>query len=89
MIDRLRTRWPGPRRGVRLWLGGFWPTACVLAQAEWVNPHKATVQKMADALVAAVHWIHTHSAAQVAARWPAGFAGARRQGKRRWRPGNR
>ena len=55
----------------------------MLAQAEWVNSHSATVQKKAGALVATVHRIHTHSAAQIAAHLQAGFAGARRQGKLR------
>jgi NitT/TauT family transport system substrate-binding protein len=59
--------------GVQHWLGGFWPTASVLAQADWVNSHKATVQKVVDALVATMHWIHTHSAAQIAAHLPADF----------------
>jgi len=59
--------------GVQRWMGGFWPTASVLAQAGWVNSHQATVQKVVDALVATMHWIHTHSAAQIAAHLPADF----------------
>lgn len=59
--------------GVQRWLGGFWPTACVLARADWVSSHKATVQKVVDALVATMHWINTHSAAQIAAHLPADF----------------
>ena len=56
--------------GVNRWLGGFVPTASVLAQTSWVNSHKATVQKVVDALVATMHWISTHSAAQIAAKMP-------------------
>ncbi|HEX9354014.1 MAG TPA: ABC transporter substrate-binding protein [Streptosporangiaceae bacterium] len=59
--------------GVQHWLGGFQPTASVLAQASWVNSHKATVQKVVNALVATMHWIATHSAAQIAAHLPADF----------------
>jgi NitT/TauT family transport system substrate-binding protein len=59
--------------GVQRWLGGFWPTAGVLARADWVRSHQATVQKVVDALVATMHWISTHSAAQIAAHLPAGF----------------
>jgi NitT/TauT family transport system substrate-binding protein len=59
--------------GVQQWLGGFQPTAGVLAQADWVNSHQATVQKVVDALVATMHWIHTHSAADIAAHLPADF----------------
>jgi NitT/TauT family transport system substrate-binding protein len=59
--------------GVQKWLGGFVPTAGVLAQTSWVNANKATVQKVVDALVATMHWISTHSAAQIADAMPAGF----------------
>ncbi len=59
--------------GVKQWLGGFWPTACVLARADWVAAHKATVQKVVDALVATMHYIATHSAADIAAHLPADF----------------
>ncbi|HEY3690644.1 MAG TPA: ABC transporter substrate-binding protein, partial [Pseudonocardiaceae bacterium] len=59
--------------GAQQWLGGVYPAAGVLAQASWVNSHKATVQKVVDALVATMHWIHTHSAAQIAEAMPADF----------------
>src|SRR5205807_4279388 len=39
----------------------------------WVNSNKATVQKVVDALVATMHWINTHSAAQIADAMPADF----------------
>src|SRR5215475_10807258 len=35
--------------GVQKWLGGFVPTAGVLAQTSWVDANKATVQKVVDA----------------------------------------
>ena len=59
--------------GVQKWLGGYVPTAGVLAQTSWVNANKATVQKVVDALVATMHWINTHSAAQIADELPADF----------------
>ena len=34
--------------GVQKWLGGFVPTAGVLAQTSWVNAHKDTVQKVVE-----------------------------------------
>ena len=43
--------------GVKKWLGGFVPTAGVLALTSWVNSNQATVQKVVDALVATMHWI--------------------------------
>lgn len=59
--------------GVKHWLGGFQPTAGVLARADWVNSNKATVQKVVNAMVATMHWIATHSAAQIAAHLPAAY----------------
>jgi sulfonate transport system substrate-binding protein len=59
--------------GVKKWLGGNLPTAGVLALQSYVDKNKATVQKVVDALVATMHWINTHSAAQIAAKMPAGF----------------
>jgi NitT/TauT family transport system substrate-binding protein len=59
--------------GVQHWLGAYWPSACVLAQQGWVASHKAIVQKVVDALVATMHWISTHSAAQIAAKMPPGY----------------
>jgi NitT/TauT family transport system substrate-binding protein len=61
------------QQGVKKWLGGNLPTAGVLALQSYVDSHKATVQKVVDALVATTHWINTHSAAQIAARMPAEF----------------
>jgi NitT/TauT family transport system substrate-binding protein len=54
-------------------LGGAWPAAAVLARTSWVNSHKATVQKVVDALVATMHWIATHSAGQIADKMPQSY----------------
>jgi NitT/TauT family transport system substrate-binding protein len=59
--------------GAQQWLGGIYPSAGVLARADWVASHKATVQKVVDALVATMHWINTHSAAQIADHMPAAY----------------
>ena len=59
--------------GVKKWLGGFTPTAGVLALSSWVDSHKDTVQKVVDALVATMHWLSTHSAADVANVLPPSF----------------
>src|SRR5215469_10975918 len=59
--------------GVQKWLGGFVPTAGVLAQTSWVNSHQDTTQKVVDALVATMHWINTHSAADIANALPQDF----------------
>src|SRR5215471_17968845 len=59
--------------GVKQWLGGFTPTAGVLALTSWVNSNQATVQKVVDAIVATMHWISTHSAADIANALPPSF----------------
>ncbi|MET8100902.1 ABC transporter substrate-binding protein [Streptomyces sp. NPDC005236] len=54
-------------------MGGAFPAASVLARTEWVDSHKDTVQKVVNALVATMHWINTHSAADIANKLPAAF----------------
>ena len=54
-------------------LGGVYPAAGVLARTDWVNSHKATAQKVVDAMVATMHWIATHSAADIAAHMPPAY----------------
>ena len=59
--------------GAQQWLGGAYPAAGVLARSDWVASHQATVQKVVDALVATMHWISTHSAADIANAMPPAF----------------
>ncbi|WP_297910980.1 ABC transporter substrate-binding protein [Thiomonas sp.] len=59
--------------GVNKWLGGYWPTAAVLARADWVKAHPKTTQAVVDAMVETMHWIHTHSAEQIADNLPKDF----------------
>ena len=59
--------------GAQQWLGGAYPAAAVLARADWVASNQATVQKVVDALVATMHWISTHSAADIANAMPPAF----------------
>jgi NitT/TauT family transport system substrate-binding protein len=59
--------------GVQKWFGGDVPTAGVLALSSWVNANKPTVQKVVDALVATMHWISTHSGADIANALPPSF----------------
>ena len=54
-------------------LGGTYPAAGVLANADWVASHKDTVQKVVDALVATMHYIATHSATDIADHMPPAF----------------
>jgi NitT/TauT family transport system substrate-binding protein len=57
-------------QGAQSALGGAWPAAGVLARTDWVNSHKDTAQKVVDALVATMHWINTHTAADIADALP-------------------
>jgi NitT/TauT family transport system substrate-binding protein len=59
--------------GAQQWLGGVYPAAGVLARGDWVASNKATVQKVVNALVATMHWINTHSAAEIADHMPPAF----------------
>ncbi|HTZ43591.1 MAG TPA: ABC transporter substrate-binding protein [Jatrophihabitans sp.] len=54
-------------------LGGAWPAAGVLARTDWVNSHQDAAQKVVDALVATMHWINTHTAADIANALPPSY----------------
>ena len=60
-------------QGVERSLGGSWPTAAVIARAEWVETHRDATQRVVDALVETMHWIDTHSAADIANNLPPAF----------------
>ncbi|WP_371097178.1 ABC transporter substrate-binding protein [Streptomyces sanglieri] len=55
-------------------LGGLYPSSSLYMQTEWVNSHKETVQKLANAFVRTLKWMSTHSADEIAARMPADYA---------------
>ena len=59
--------------GAEQWLGGTFPAAGVLARADWVQSHQQVAQEVVDAMVATMHWISTHSAADIADAMPPGF----------------
>jgi NitT/TauT family transport system substrate-binding protein len=59
--------------GARQALGGVYPAAGVLARADWVASHKKEAQDVVDAMVATMHWIANHSAAQIADAMPPQF----------------
>ncbi len=56
--------------GTKAALGGNYPAACVYARTEWVNAHKDVVQKMANAMIKTLRYIHTHTAEEIAAKMP-------------------
>ncbi|MEV6056629.1 ABC transporter substrate-binding protein [Streptomyces sp. NPDC052107] len=59
--------------GAKTATGGAWPAAGVIARTDWVNSHKEAVQRVVDALVATMHWIDKHSAAEIADKLPQSF----------------
>ncbi len=54
-------------------LGGLYPAACLYMETAWVDTHKDTVQKLANAFVRTMHFIRMHSAEEIAALMPADF----------------
>ena len=54
-------------------LGGPYPASCLYMQTAWVSRHKPEVQKLVNALVKALRYIQTHTAAEIAALLPPQF----------------
>lgn len=54
-------------------LGGSYPFICVFMNSSYVKSHQATVQKVVNAYVATLKWMHTHTAAEIAAKMPADY----------------
>lgn len=55
-------------------LGGPYPSSSLYMQTDWVNGHKDTVQKLANAFVKTLKWMSTHSASQIADKMPADYS---------------
>jgi NitT/TauT family transport system substrate-binding protein len=54
-------------------LGGPYPFICLFMQNDYVNNHKDVVQKLVNAYVKTLKWMHTHSAQQIADQMPADY----------------
>jgi NitT/TauT family transport system substrate-binding protein len=54
-------------------LGGTYPAASFYMQSAWVDSHRDTAQKLANAFVRTLHFIATHSAAEIADKMPADY----------------
>ncbi|MGZ9723461.1 NitT/TauT family transport system substrate-binding protein, partial [Rhizobium miluonense] len=54
-------------------LGGTYPAASLYMQEAWVKDHKEETQKLANAFVKTLHFINTHSAAEIADKMPKDF----------------
>jgi NitT/TauT family transport system substrate-binding protein len=55
-------------------LGGPYPSSSLYMQTDWVNGHKDTVQKLANAFVKTLKWMSTHSSSQIADKMPADYS---------------
>ncbi|MFJ6838035.1 ABC transporter substrate-binding protein [Streptomyces sp. NPDC091209] len=55
-------------------LGGPYPSSSLYMQTDWVNGHKETVQKLANAFVKTLRWMSGHSASDIAAKMPADYS---------------
>jgi NitT/TauT family transport system substrate-binding protein len=54
-------------------MGGPYPGSCLYMETAWVNRHRPEVQKLANALVKALRFIQSHTAADIAAQLPPAF----------------
>jgi len=54
-------------------LGGPYPFICVFMENSYVNSHRDVVQKLVNAYVKTLQWIHTHTAEQIADMMPADY----------------
>ena len=62
-----------PSAPSRAALGGNYPFICVFMRTDYVNSHKDVVQRMVNAYVKTLKWIHTHSADQITDKMPADY----------------
>ncbi|MFB7629802.1 ABC transporter substrate-binding protein [Streptomyces sp. NPDC056149] len=60
--------------GSRQALGGLYPSSSLYMNTDWVNSHKDTVQKLANAFVKTLKWMSTHTPEQIAAKMPSDYA---------------
>jgi NitT/TauT family transport system substrate-binding protein len=50
--------------------GGEYPGGALYTRAEWIAKNEATVQKMTNAIVATLKWIHSHTPEEIMGKMP-------------------
>lgn len=60
--------------GSKAALGGLYPSSSLYMNTDWVEGHKETVQKLANAFVKTLKWMSSHSPEEIAAKMPADYA---------------
>lgn len=61
--------------GTKKALGGLYPASSLYMSCDWVSAHKPDVQKLANAFVKTLKFIDSNSAATIADKMPADYAG--------------
>jgi NitT/TauT family transport system substrate-binding protein len=54
-------------------LGGDYPFIGIWAKNDWVSSHKDTAQRLVNAYVKTLKWMHSHTADEIAAKMPADY----------------
>ena len=55
--------------------GGEYPGGSLYTRADWIAKNEATVQKLTNAVIATLKWIHSHTPEEIMARMPAELIG--------------
>ena len=55
--------------------GGEYPGGSLYTRADWIQKNEATVQKLTNAVIATLKWIHSHTPEEIMARMPAELIG--------------
>ena len=50
--------------------GGEYPGGSLYTRADWIAKNEATVQKMTNAIMATLKWIHAHTPEEIMAKMP-------------------
>jgi NitT/TauT family transport system substrate-binding protein len=67
-------------QGTKAALGGVYPATSLYMPTDWVNAHKADVQKLANALVKTLRWIQAHTSTEIADKMPKDYLVGDRDG---------
>ena len=55
--------------------GGEYPGGALYTRADWIAKNEATVQKLTNAIVGTLKWIHSHSPEEIMAKMPEDLVG--------------
>jgi NitT/TauT family transport system substrate-binding protein len=55
--------------------GGEYPGGALYTRAEWIAKNEATVQKLTNAILATLKWIHSHTPEEIMAKMPEDLVG--------------